>query len=104
MEQEKQIFEFLFEKFKQNKKSEINITNFVFELSSTKEKINEILKPILSDRTIGAKNFNTLIEKNDKEKDEKDFLNFTYFLFMVWNFYTEMKEEDREIILEFLNN
>lgn len=97
MKQEKQIFDFLFEKFKQNENSKMNIANLVLELSATKEKISEILKPLLIDKE-GAKRFQKLNE------EEKNFINFTYFLFMAWNFYTELKDKDVELIKEFLNN
>lgn len=97
MKQEKQIFDFLFEKFKQNENSKMNIANLVLELSTTKEKISEILKPLLIDKE-GAKRFQKLNE------EEKNFINFTYFLFMSWNFYTELKDKDVELIKEFLNN
>lgn len=97
MEQEKQIFDFMFEKFKQSKNNKKTVTNLVLELCTTKEKISEILKPLLIDRE-GAKRLQKLNE------NEKNFLEFTYFLFMAWNYYTELKDEDREIIMEFLNN
>lgn len=38
MKQEKQIFDFLFEKFKQNENSKMNIANLVLELSTQKKK------------------------------------------------------------------
>lgn len=97
MDQEKQIFNFMFEKFKQNDKSKLNVANLVLELSTTKEKISEILKPLLIDKE-GAKKFQKL------NNEERNFIEFTYFLFMVWNLYTELKDEDRKIIIEFLNN
>ena len=97
MEQEKQIFNFMFEKFKQNENEKMNVANLVLELATTKEKISEILKPLLIDRE-GAKRLQKLNE------NEKNFLEFTYFLFMSWNYYTELKDDDREIILKFLNN
>ena len=97
MEQEKEIFNFLFEKFKQNENNKKTVTNLVLELVTTKEKISEILKPLLIDRE-GAKRLQKLNE------NEKKFLEFTYFLFMSWNSYTELKDDDREIIIEFLNN
>lgn len=97
MKQEKQIFNFMFEKFKQNENNKMNVTNLVLELATTKEKISEILKPLLIDRE-GAKRLQKLNE------NEKNFLEFTYFLFMAWNYYTELKDDDREIILKFLNN
>lgn len=97
MEQEKQIFNFMFEKFKQDENKKMNVANLVLELATTKEKISEILKPLLIDRE-GAKRLQKLNE------NEKNFLEFTYFLFMSWNSYTELKDEDREIIIKFLNN
>ena len=97
MKQEKQIFNFMFEKFKKNEYNKMNVSNLVLELATTKEKISEILKPLLIDRE-GAKRLEKLNE------NEKNFLEFTYFLFMAWNSYTELKDEDREIIIEFLNN
>lgn len=97
MEQEKQIFDFMFEKFKQNENNKMNVANLVLELTTTREKISEILKPLLINRD-GAKRLQKLNE------NEKNFLEFTYFLFMAWDFYTELKDEDREIIIEFLNN
>lgn len=97
MEQEKQIFDFMLEKFKQNENNKMNTSNLVLELATTKEKISEILKPLLIDRE-GAKKLQKLNES------EKSFLEFTYFLFMAWNYYTELKDEDREIIIKFLNN
>lgn len=66
-------------------------------MCTTKEKISEILKPLLIDRE-GAKRLQKLNET------EKNFLEFTYFLFMSWNSYTELKDDDREIIIKFLNN
>ena len=97
MEQEKQIFDFMLEKFKQDENNKMNVSNLVLELATTKEKISEILKPLLIDRE-GAKRLQKLNE------NEKNFLEFTYFLFMSWNSYTELKDEDREIIIKFLNN
>lgn len=97
MDQEKQILNFMFEKFKQNENNKMNVSNLVLELCTTKEKISEILKPLLIDRE-GAKRLQKLNE------NEKNFLEFTYFLFMAWNFYTELKDKDMEIIIEFLNN
>lgn len=97
MEQEKQIFDFIFEKFKQDENNKMNVANLVLELATTKEKISEILKPLLIDRE-GAKRLQKLNE------NEKNFLEFTFYLCMVWNSYTELKDDDREIIIKFLNN
>lgn len=97
MEQEKQIFDFMLEKFKQDENNKMNVANLVLELNTTEEKISEILKPLLINRE-GAKRLQKLNE------NEKNFLEFTYFLLMAWNYYTELKDDDREIIIKFLNN
>ncbi len=97
MEQEKQIFDFMFEKFKQNENNKMNVANLVLELATTTEKISEILKPLLIDREVAKK-----LQKLNE--NEKNFLEFTYFLFMAWNSYAELKDDDREIIIKFLNN
>lgn len=96
-QQEKQIFDFLFQKIKSNENSKCNLIEFTFEIQSTIFKLQEILKPLLIDRE-GAKRLQKLNE------NEKNFLEFTYFLFKVWNSYTELKDDDREIIIKFLNN
>lgn len=99
MEQEKKIFDFLFQKIKSNENSKCNLIEFTFEIQSTIFKLQEILKPFYISKS-KEKNFIEIFSTNQKEKN---ILELLYFISKTLNTYFEIDEMDEETILKYLN-
>lgn len=98
-QQEKQIFDFLFQKIKSNENSKCNLIEFTFEIQSTIFKLQEILKPFYISKS-KEKNFIEIFSTN---QEEKNILELLYFLSKTLNTYFEIDEMDKETILKYLN-
>lgn len=99
MVQEKEIFDFLFQKIKSNKNSKCNLIEFTFEIQSTISKLQEILKPFYISKS-KEKNFIEIFSTN---QEEKNILELLYFLSKTLNTYFEIDEMDKKTILKYLN-